>query len=334
MSKQKQVVRIGVIGTSPITDSFLSALETVPGASLVAVYSRSQERATAFAEKHQNRNSDDGDAASTPPAPSTKLLTFTSLEALAASDQVDAVYIASPTSEHARQAVLMLRHQKHVLCEKPACSNRRELEEVLSAAQSSEAVFVEAMRSLKTPNFTAFTHAWKALEASGEFASSSSSPSSNKVTAATLSGSGGGKGSVGGGSEEGNGGDGLGLGVANRNPVTLVTGSLCQVSSKWPAFRQQGGSTKCPNAFLPDFSNGALMDLGVYCVYPTLALLGPVPAKVSYSATLLPTGVDGGGTLVLQYPHAVASFTISKMSQGFNWQLEAHSDAGTLRVDR
>lgn len=31
---------------------------------------------------------------------------------------------------------------------------------------------------------------------------------------------------------------------------------------------------------------------------------------------------------------AVASFTISKMSHGFNWQLEAHSDAGTLRVDQ
>lgn len=47
------------------------------------------------------------------------------------------------------------------------------------------------------------------------------------------------------------------------------------------------------------------MDLGVYCVYPIVALLGPNPTEVTYTPVMLETGVDGAGTLVLQYPKVV-----------------------------
>jgi predicted dehydrogenase len=65
---------------------------------------------------------------------------YTRLEDLAKSDAINAVYIASPTSEHAKQAIMMLEHGKHVLCEKPACSNAKELEAVLAAAKASGCV--------------------------------------------------------------------------------------------------------------------------------------------------------------------------------------------------
>ena len=67
------------------------------------------ERAEAFASKHGIP------------------LTFTDIGEMAASSEVDAVYIASPTSFHAEQAMLCMRAGKHVLCEKPAASNAREL---------------------------------------------------------------------------------------------------------------------------------------------------------------------------------------------------------------
>lgn len=39
----------------------------------------------------------------------------------------------------------MLQHGKHVLCEKPACSNLAELETILDAAAKSGCAFLEAM---------------------------------------------------------------------------------------------------------------------------------------------------------------------------------------------
>ena len=68
---------------------------------------------------------------------------------------MDAVYIASPTSEHAKQAILFLNAGKHVLVEKPACSHATELAAVLAAAKASGKAFMEAMRPLKTPTFEA-----------------------------------------------------------------------------------------------------------------------------------------------------------------------------------
>ncbi|MEI0739292.1 Gfo/Idh/MocA family oxidoreductase [Paenibacillus sp. JTLBN-2024] len=45
--------------------------------------------------------------------------------------------------------------------------------------------------------------------------------------------------------------------------------SYCQYSSRYDAFKQ--GTVL--NAFNPEFSNGALMDLGIYCIYPAGVLV-------------------------------------------------------------
>ena len=71
-------VRIATIGRSAITERFLDALGQVPEAEYVAAYSRKEEDARAFAEAHGAQ------------------LAFSSLEELAASDKVDAIYIGSP----------------------------------------------------------------------------------------------------------------------------------------------------------------------------------------------------------------------------------------------
>lgn len=100
-------------------------------------YSRTAERAAEYAAQHGCDR------------------TFTSLEELGACADVDAVYIASPTSEHAKQSIMLLGMGKHVLCEKPACSHATELAAVIAAAEASGKTFMEAMRPLKTPNFDA-----------------------------------------------------------------------------------------------------------------------------------------------------------------------------------
>ena len=109
-------MRYGIVGTSWITESFIAGAALAGGMELAAVYSRSAQRAEAFAKKH-------GAA-----------LTFTSLEEMATCAAIDAVYIASPNVFHAPQSRLFLEHDKHVLCEKPATVTAVQARELLALA--------------------------------------------------------------------------------------------------------------------------------------------------------------------------------------------------------
>ncbi|WP_410514577.1 Gfo/Idh/MocA family protein [Paenibacillus sp. BR2-3] len=69
----------------------------------------------------------------------------------AESPLIDAVYIASPSSCHASQAVMFLRQGKHVLCEKPLATNAREARAMMETAVAHRMVFMEAMKTTLTP---------------------------------------------------------------------------------------------------------------------------------------------------------------------------------------
>lgn len=55
-----------------------------------------------------------------------------------------------------------------------------------------------------------------------------------------------------------------------------------------------------PNIFSLDFSGGSLVDVGVYPVTFAVALFGK-PKRQVYAPFICPSGVDGGGSLLLQY---------------------------------
>lgn len=116
------MIRFAVIGTNWITDRFLQAGEELADFTCTAVYSRSAEKGQAFAEKYGIDTF------------------FTNLQQMAESDTFDAVYIASPNALHKEQAMLMMGHQKHVLCEKPFASHRKEVEEMIAAAKNIKCV--------------------------------------------------------------------------------------------------------------------------------------------------------------------------------------------------
>ncbi|MEN1381777.1 Gfo/Idh/MocA family oxidoreductase, partial [Pseudomonas aeruginosa] len=84
---------------------------------LTAVYSRSLEQAQHFANDFSVEH------------------LFTSLEAMAESDAIDAVYIASPNSLHFSQTQLFLSHKIHVICEKPLASNLAEVDAAIACAR-------------------------------------------------------------------------------------------------------------------------------------------------------------------------------------------------------
>ena len=84
-----RVIRFATIGTNFITDAFLDASATVQGFQWAAVFSRTIERAQEYAEKRLGSDNN--------------ILKFSTLDELVACDEIDAVYIASPTSWFVRK---------------------------------------------------------------------------------------------------------------------------------------------------------------------------------------------------------------------------------------
>lgn len=129
------MTRYATIGTSSIVDLCLQSGLQVEGFQHTVVYSRDRMRGEAFAARHGRARVE------------------TSLDALAASEDVDVVYIASPNALHHGQAAQMLASGKHVLVEKAATSNAAEFRDLLRVADEHGTVILESIRSLFDPSF-------------------------------------------------------------------------------------------------------------------------------------------------------------------------------------
>lgn len=135
------MIRLAVIGTNWITRQFVDAAHESGKYKLTAVYSRSLDQAQSFASDYLVEH------------------LFTNLDAMAKSDAIDAVYIASPNSLHFPQSLLFLSHKKHVICEKPLASNLREVEAAIACARENQVVLFEAFKTASLPNFIALQQA-------------------------------------------------------------------------------------------------------------------------------------------------------------------------------
>lgn len=133
--KLSKNIRWGIIGLGKIAHKFAQDLERVENCELVAVASRSQDKANVFAEKFKAQ------------------LTFNSYEELALCEQVDAVYIATPHSFHREHAILCLKNKKAVLCEKPFAMNADEVEEMIHVAKENDTLLMEALWTYFLPHY-------------------------------------------------------------------------------------------------------------------------------------------------------------------------------------
>jgi len=120
-------IRWGLMATGGIARTFAADLAHVPDATLVAVGSRSQESADAFADEFDIPNR------------------HASYEALAEDPDVDAIYVSPPHPFHRDATLLALRGGKAVLCEKPFAMDHAEAAEMVEAARSAGTLLVEAM---------------------------------------------------------------------------------------------------------------------------------------------------------------------------------------------
>jgi predicted dehydrogenase len=122
-----EIVRWGVVGPGHASARFAEGLKAVDGAVLAAVWGRNRERTEAFAHRFDVPQS------------------HGSLERMLATD-LDAIYVGTHPDSHAEICIQALSAQKHVLCEKPAALNERQLESVLSVARRHDRLFMEAMK--------------------------------------------------------------------------------------------------------------------------------------------------------------------------------------------
>jgi predicted dehydrogenase len=252
------MIRFGIIGTNWITEDFINAARRIGDFALTSVYSRKEETGRQFADKHNIPN------------------VYTDLEQFAASEELDAVYIASPNSMHADQAILCMNQGKHVLCEKPLASNAQEVRRMSEAAVNNGVLLMEAMKSTLTPNFRVIQDHLHKI-----------------------------------------------------GPVRRYFASYCQYSSRYDIYKK---GEEIPNAFNPQFSNGALMDLGVYCVYPLVVLFGQ-PERIQASGLMLESGVDGAGSLLLSYKDMDAVIHYSKIVDSYA-SAEIQGERGTIVFDK
>ena len=129
------MIRWGVVGPGAIATGFADAMQSTHAGTIVAVASRSAERADAFADRYAipARYGDD--------------------ESLAADPDVDAVYVATPHSRHESDTLRFLRAGKHVLCEKPFALNARQAATMIEAARSRGLFLMEAIWSRFLPAY-------------------------------------------------------------------------------------------------------------------------------------------------------------------------------------
>lgn len=136
MKKQSpNKIRWGIIGLGHIAHKFSKDLSTVNGAVLVAVASRSQEKAEIFAEKFDVEYA------------------YSSYELLVKNPFIDAVYIATPHSFHKEHTILCLQHKKAVLCEKPFAMNSDQVNEMIAQAQKNNTLLMEALWTFFLPQY-------------------------------------------------------------------------------------------------------------------------------------------------------------------------------------
>ena len=125
--KTVSVIRWGIFGTGKIASAFAAALRDTPDAVLGGVASRSIGNAQAFGAEFG------------------ALASYGSYQELADDPAIDIIYIGTPHTMHAENALMALGAGKAVLCEKPFSMNRREAEQVVALARQNKLFLMEAM---------------------------------------------------------------------------------------------------------------------------------------------------------------------------------------------
>jgi predicted dehydrogenase len=119
-------VRWGLLSTARINNAILTGAAQSERTEVVAVASRDEQRAVAYAREHGIERA------------------HGSYDRLLADDDVDVVYVSLPNSLHVEWAIKALDAGKHVLCEKPMDRRPEAVERAFDAAERNGRLLMEA----------------------------------------------------------------------------------------------------------------------------------------------------------------------------------------------
>ena len=122
------MLRVGILGCGTIAAKIADSLKDNKKAVIAGVASRERNKAKKFAAAH---------------CPDAKV--FTGYEKLAASDEIDLVYIATPNTYHYEHAIMCIKEYKNILVEKPFAMSKAEADSIFFEAKNRGVFVAEAM---------------------------------------------------------------------------------------------------------------------------------------------------------------------------------------------
>lgn len=123
---QNEKLNWGILGAGIIAGAFAKGVAASHTGQVVAVGSRSIDKANTFADTHHIAHR------------------HGSYEALLADADVQAIYVATPHPQHAQWAMAALEAGKHVLCEKPIGMNHAQAQAIIEKAREKQRLLMEA----------------------------------------------------------------------------------------------------------------------------------------------------------------------------------------------
>ncbi len=176
LTSMVEPIRWGILATGGIASTFVEDLALLDDCRVTAVASRSAERAAAFAKKYDIPHA------------------WESVQALAADDEVDIVYVATPHSHHYLPTLQLLEAGKHVLCEKAFAYNAAQARTMFDVAREHQRFLMEAMWTRCNPAIREMRRAIKegmigeVVSVHGDFSVAGDFPASHRLRNLELAG--------------------------------------------------------------------------------------------------------------------------------------------------
>ena len=118
-------IRWGIVGTGSIASAFAHSIKHCNQSELISVFGRNKETLEIFSQKFNVTGIND-------------------IEGLVSSNEIDAIYIATPHSSHFEYSLQAMKNNKHVLCEKPIAMNHIESMVLFGLAKDYGVFLMEA----------------------------------------------------------------------------------------------------------------------------------------------------------------------------------------------